>query len=109
VATVNAKAVNKAVKKAGGKAKYVKTIVLGKNVKKINAKAFTKYKKAKTLQVKTRKLKKKTVRNSLKGSKVTTIKVKVSSKKKTNKKYVKKYKKIFTAKNAGKSVKVVAA
>jgi len=36
---------------------------------------------------------------------VKTVKVKVG-KKKTNKKYVKKYKKIFTKKNAGKKVRV---
>lgn len=103
--TINAKAVNKAVAKAGGSSKYVKTFVIGKNVKKISKGAFKKYKNAKTLVVKTRKLKKSTVKNSLKGSKITKVKVKVGNKK-TNKKYVKKYKKIFTKKNAGKKVKV---
>ena len=39
------------------------------------------------------------------GKKVKTIQVKVGSKK-ANKQYVKKYKKIFTKKNAGKKVKV---
>ena len=53
--------------------------------------------------VKTKKLKKKSVKGSLKGSKVKTVQVKVG-KKKVNKKYVKKYKKIFTKKNAGKKV-----
>ena len=60
---------------------------------------------AKTLVVKTKKLKKKSVRGSLKGSNVKKVKVQVGSKK-VNKKYVKKYKKIFTKKNAGKKVKV---
>ena len=66
--------------------------------------AFNKSK-VKTLTVKSKKLTKKTVKNSLKGSKVKTIIVKVGSKK-VNKQYVKKYKKIFTKKNAGKAVKV---
>ena len=74
------------------------------NVTGINAKAF-KGKKVKTLTVKTRKLTKKSVKGSLKGSKVKTVKVKVG-KKKENKKYVKKYKKIFTRKNAGKKVRM---
>lgn len=104
--TINAKAVNKAVAKAGGSSKYVTTIVLGKKVKKISKGAFKNYKKAKTLVVKTKKLKKASVKKSLKGSKISKVKVKVSKKKKANKKYVKKYKKIFTKKNAGKKVKV---
>ena len=102
---INAKTVNKAVAKAGGSSKYVKTFVIGKNAKKISKGAFKNYKNAKTLVVKTRKLKKSTVKNSLKGSKITKVKVKVG-KQKVNKKYVKKYKKIFTKKNAGKKVKV---
>lgn len=61
--------------------------------------------KVKTVTVKTKNLKKATVKKSLKGSKVKTVKVKVG-KKKDNKKYVKKYKKIFTKKNAGKKVTV---
>ena len=80
-------------------------ITLGKKVKKISAKAFAKLKKATTLVVKTKKLTKKGVKMSLKGSKITTVKVSVGSKK-VNKTYVKKYKKIFTKKNAGKAVKV---
>jgi hypothetical protein len=45
------------------------------------------------------------VKQSLKKSKVKTIKVN-AGKKKVNKKFIKKYKKIFTKKNAGKKVKV---
>jgi len=105
VSTVNAKAIDKVVKKKGGSNKYVTKIVLGKKVKKISAKAFAKYKKVTTIELKTKKLKKKSVKNSLKGSKVKTVKVKVGSKK-LNKKYIKKYKKFFTKKNAGKKVKV---
>ena len=105
VKTVNAKAIDKAVKAKGGSKKYVTKIILGKKVKKIGKSAFKKYTKVTTLEVKTKKLKKATVKKSLTGSKVKTIKVKVG-KKKDNKKYVKKYKKIFTKKNAGKKVKI---
>ena len=98
-------AVNAAVAKAGGTSKYVTTIVLGKKVKKISKSAFKNYKQAKTLVVKSKRLKKAGVKKSLKGSKITRVKVKVGSKK-INKKYVKKYKKIFTKKIVGKKVKV---
>ena len=106
VKTVNAKAVVNAIKKAGGSAEYVTKIVLGKKVKKISASAFKSAKKVTELEVRTTKLKKKSVKKSLKASAVKRIKVKVSNKAKTNKKYVKKYKKIFTKKNAGKKVTV---
>jgi len=105
VANVNAKAVDSAVKKAGGSEKYVTKIVLGKKVKKVSAKTFAKYKKVTTIELKTKKLSKKSVKSSLKSSKVKTVRVKVGSKK-VNKKYVKKYKKIFTKKIAGKKVRV---
>ena len=103
--TVSAKTLESAVAKAGGSSKYVKSIVIGKNVRKIGKSAFKNCGKTKTLVIKSKKLKKSTVKNSLKGSKITKVKVKVGNKK-TNKKYVKKYKKIFTKKNAGKKVKV---
>ena len=80
------------------------TITLGPKVKKIAKNAF-KGTKIKTIVVKTKKLTKKSVKGSLKGSKVKAVKVKIG-KAKVNKKYVKKYKKIFTKKNAGKKVKV---
>jgi hypothetical protein len=104
-ATVNAKAIAKAIKKAGTTKAKVKTIVLGNKVRKIGKKAFKSYKKVKTLIVRTKKLKKSKVKGSLKGSKITKVKVQVGSKK-VNKKFVKKYKKIFKKKNAGKKVKV---
>lgn len=66
--------------------------------------AFAKSKATK-LVIKTKLLKKKAVKGSLKKSKVKTIQVKVG-KKKDNKKFVKKYKKIFTKKNVGKKPKV---
>ena len=102
--TVNAKAVKQAIKKAGSTDRAVVEIVLGKKVRKISKGAF-KGTNVKTLVVKSKKLKKKTVRGSLKGSKIKTVKVKTGSKK-TSRKYVKKYKKIFTRKNAGRKVKV---
>lgn len=106
--TVNAKVVDKAVKKAKSSKDKVKTIVLGKNVKKVSKNAFKKYKKTTTLQVKTKKLTKKSVKGSLKGSKVKTVQVKVGSGK-ANEKQAKKYAKIFTKANAGKKVKVTWA
>ena len=103
--TVDAKTVAEAVKKAGGSVDSVTSFVLDKKVKKIKKGTFSQYKNLTTLTVKTKKLKKKSVKGSMKGSSIKTIKVQVG-KKKTNKKYVKKYKKIFTKKNAGKKVKV---
>ncbi|MBQ9180098.1 MAG: FMN-binding protein, partial [Firmicutes bacterium] len=85
-------------------AKKIRTVTIGANVKTIKANAFAKSK-AGTLILKTKKLTKKSVKGSLKASKVKTIKVKVGTKK-VNKNYVKKYKKIFTKKNAGKKVNV---
>ncbi|MBR2654449.1 MAG: CotH kinase family protein [Lachnospiraceae bacterium] len=95
------------------KAKNAKTVTIPATVKfggrtysvnKIKSKAFAKSKATKLI-VKTKKLSKARVKGSLKKSKVTSIKVKVG-RKKLNRKYVKKYKKYFTKKNAGKRVKV---
>ena len=61
--------------------------------------------KVRTLTVRTKGLTKASVRGSLRGSKVRTVKVKVGSKKE-NRSFVKKYKKMFTKKNAGKKVRV---
>lgn len=80
----------------------IKKVTLSSGVNKIYAKAFS-GSKVKKLILKTKKLKKKNVKNSLKGSKITTVIVKVGNKK-ANKTYVKKYKKIFTKKNTGKKV-----
>ena len=80
-------------------AKKIRTATIGANVTRLTAKTFAKSK-VTTVIVKTKKLTKKSVKGSLKGSKVKTIKVKAG------KKFVKKYKKIFTKKNAGKKVKV---
>ena len=81
-------------------------IITSKVLYKIGPQAFYKDSRLKTVYVKnTTKLTKSGVKKSLKGSKVKTVKVKVGSKKE-NKKYVKKYKKFFTKKNAGKKAKV---
>ena len=103
--TVSAAVVRKAIKMAGGTPSGIKEIVIGRNVRKIKKAAF-KGTKVKTLIIKSQKLKAKSVRKSLKGSKIKTIKIKVSGKKKTNRKYQKKYRRIFTKKNAGRKVRV---
>jgi len=95
------------------KAKNAKTVTIpatvniyGKKYKvtKIKSKAFAKSKATKLI-VKTKKLSKKRVKGALKKSKVTRVKVSVG-KKSLNRKYVKKYRKYFTKKNAGKKVSV---
>ena len=72
---------------------------------KVGKNAFKGTKKLNKLTVKSKLLKKKAVKGSLKGSSVKTIKVSVGAKN-INKKYVKKYRKIFAKKNSGKKVKV---
>ena len=105
VKTVTAVAVVEAIADVGGDPAYVTTIVLGPKVKSIKASAFAKCPKVKTLQVQTKKLKKKQVKKSLKGSKVKRIIVNVP-KPKVHAKLVKKYKKVFAKKVCGKKVKV---
>ena len=85
-------------------AKKIRTVTVGANVSKLAKKAFAKSR-AKKLILKTKRLKKASVKGSLKSSKVKKIQVKVGTKK-VNKKFVKKYKKIFTKKNAGKKATV---
>lgn len=85
-------------------AKKIRTVTVGRNVKKLFADAF-KGSKATKVILKTGNLKKSGIRKCLKGSKVKTIQVKVGTKKQ-NKKYVKAYKKIFTKKIAGKKAQV---
>ena len=79
------------------KGKKIRTVTLGANIKKIAANTF-KGSKATKLVLKTTKLTKAKVKNSLKGSKIKTIKVSVAKAQK--KATVKKYKKYFTKKNA---------
>ncbi len=85
--------------------KSIRKVTVGKNVKRIKAKAFY-GSKATTVTVRTKLLKKSCVKGSLKGSKVKTIRVKVSTGKSTNRKYLTKYKKYFTKANAGRKVSV---
>ncbi|MGI6031928.1 MAG: hypothetical protein ACOX69_00705 [Coriobacteriales bacterium] len=91
-------------KNAFKSAKKVRTVTVGKNVKKIAAKAFNGSKVNKVI-LKTKKLTKKSVKGSLKGSKVKTVKVNVG-KTKADKKYKKKYTKCFKKANSGKKVTV---
>ena len=71
------------------KGKKIRTVTIGKNVTKIKANAF-KGSPATKLILKTKLLKKKTVKNALKGSKIKTAQVKVG-KSSTNKKIKKAY------------------
>lgn len=84
--------------KAAKSCKKLAKLTLGKNVKTIGKSAFTGCKKLKTVTVKGTGLTKKSVKGSLKGSSVKTVKV-VKAKKKA-------YKKIFTKANCGKKVTV---
>ncbi len=93
-ATVNVTNIKKAIKKAKGDAKYVKTIVIGAKATKITKNTFKGFAKVTTVQVKSTKFKKAAnVKNCFKGSKVTTVKVPKAK--------LKAYKKIFTKKNTG--------
>jgi len=85
------------------KGSKIRKVTIGKNVIFLNSNAF-RGSKAKTVILKTKLLKKGMVENCLAGSKVKTIRVDIS--KKLNRKYVKKYRKIFTKKNAGRKVRV---
>ena len=80
--------------------KNLKAVSIGTKVKRIGAAAFAGDKSLKTLKIKTTKLTAAKVKNSLKGSYITTVKVPASK--------VAAYKKIFTEENCGKAVKVVA-
>lgn len=82
----------------------IRTVTIGPNVTSIKKNAF-KGSKATKLIVKSKLLKKASVKGSLKGSKVKTVQVKVGAKK-VNKTFVKKYKKFFTKANAGRKVTV---
>ena len=85
--------------------KKIRTVTIGKNVKKISKNAFRSSGVTKVI-IKTKLLTKTRVKGSLKSSKVKTILVRITKKKatKTNRTYVKKYKKIFTKKNAGRKI-----
>lgn len=72
--------------------------ISSKMLNKIGEYAFSGCNKLKTFTLKSKKLKKKSVKNSLKGSSIKSIKTTSSLRKK--------YKKYFTKKNAGKSIKI---
>ena len=82
----------------------VRTVYIGANVTTLKPYAL-KGSKATKVFVKTKKLKKTTVKKSLSGSKVNYVIVRVGTKA-ANKTYVTKYKKIFTKANAGRKVTV---
>jgi hypothetical protein len=82
----------------------IRTVTIGKNVKTIKKNAF-KGSKVVKLIIKSKKLTKKSIKGSLKGSKVRTVQIKVG-KKALNRKYFRKYRKIFIPKNTGKKVRI---
>ena len=104
-AKVTKSSIAKACAKSGKNPAALKKIVLGSKVKRIAKGAFKACKKATTLLVRTKKLKKASVKGSLKGSKVKAVLVQVGNAK-ANKKYAKKYKKLFTKKVCGKKANV---
>ena len=79
----------------------LETIVIGSNVEIIGKNAFDKTNSLRILKIKSDKLTKAGVKNSLKGSKVKRVELVGAAKKKA-----KKYKKYFSKKNCGKKVKV---
>ena len=101
-ATVNAAVIKAALKAANNV--NATSITLGAKVKKISKKAFAGTK-ISTVILKTKKLKKKSVKGCLKGSKVSKIVVSAGGAK-ANKKLTKKYKKLFSKKVAGKKANV---
>ena len=106
LATMNLKNnVTEIGEKAFERCTSLKKVTLGKNVTKIGSKAFNGAKKLKEITIQSKKFTKKSVKGAFKGSKINTIKVDTGSKAQ-NKKLVKKYKKIFTKKNAGRKVTI---
>lgn len=85
--------------KAFANNKTVTTVVIGSNITSIEKGVFSGAKKLKTITLKSGKLTKKSVKNCLKGSAVTTIQLKGNAKKQ----YAK-YVKYFTKANCGKKV-----
>lgn len=87
------------------KGKKLRRVTLGSNIKKIRKNAFS-GSKVTALTIRTKYLKKASVKGSLKGSKVKTVRVRISKKKAVNSKYLKRYKQYFTKANAGRKIKV---
>ena len=86
--------------KAFANQKKLKSLTIGKNVKKIGSEALSGCTKLKSLTINAKGLKKKNVKDSLKGSAVNTLKVPA--------KKADAYKNIFKKANSGKKVKVTA-
>lgn len=81
------------------------TVTVGSKVTSIGKNAFYKAG-AKKLIVKSKKLTKKSIKDCLKSSNITTVVIKVSSSKKINKSFAQKYANAFAKANSGKKVKV---
>ena len=79
----------------------LKSLTIPSNVSTIGASAFSGTKKLTTITITSKKLTKKSVKNSLKGSYIKTIKLKGNAKK-----YYKKYVSYFQKKNSGRKVKI---
>lgn len=79
----------------------LKTFTISSKITKIGANAFKGCRKLKTITIKSTKLTKNGLKNALKGSSVTTIKLTEASKKK-----YKRYVKYFTKSNCGKNVQI---
>lgn len=86
------------------KAAKLRTVTVGANVNKLAKNSFAKSKAVKVI-LKTKKLTTKNIKGCFRSSKIRTVKVSVGTKK-MNRTYVKKYRKIFTKKNTGRSVTV---
>ena len=91
--------------KAFQNCKKLKKLTVSSSVKTIGKGAFKGCTKLKTLVLKTDDLKKSSVKGSLKGSKIKTVKLSLGSKKK-NRRYARKYRKYFDEANSGRKVKV---
>ena len=92
------------VGKKAFRARKIRKVIIGKNVKKLAAYAFAKSG-CRTVILKTKLLKKASVKKCLKSSKVRKILVRAGNAR-TNRRVKKKYKKIFTRKNTGRKIKI---
>lgn len=85
-------------------AKKLKTLTTGTALTSIGSKAFKGASKLKTLNISSKRLTESDVTGSLKGSAVTTVKVKVSGSKRTKALYAALYAEVFAKYNSGKKV-----
>ena len=89
--------------KAFKNCKKLKQLTVPASVKTIGKQAFRGCSSLKTLVIKSKHLTKKSVKGSLKGSKIKKIRVKLGSAK-TTRKYVRRYRKYFRKANSGRTV-----